>query len=113
MGLAEKEVVSVTCGKSHTTLLTSGREVYVYGGKTMSQTLTLLKPRLVQDLSGCGIVKIASGSLYSVALSEVGKVWIWGSEKQFNCEEQPQVISALISTVVTNVWCGEKHLAVN
>lgn len=112
MGTQDKKIIDMKCGRKHSIFLSNAREVFTLGSNIMSQVSNLHRPRYISSLSGKGIIKINSGPSYFVALSETGKVWIWGSEKQFQCKEEPELISSLSNVIATNIWCGEKHLAV-
>lgn len=81
--LADVIVSQVACGGLHTAVLTVEGECYTFGlGKDGRLGLGgdehRLLPSLVAELSDYRIVQVACGGHHTAALTDEGKVWMWG-----------------------------------
>ena len=79
------EISSMSCGNSHTLILSSTGYVYSFGsnesgqlglGDSLSGVSSLPSPSLIRSISK--ISKIASGAWHSMALSVSGELYTWG-----------------------------------
>jgi len=80
----DQPVVSVVCGDSHSVALTAAGRVYAWGynyygqlGNGLNTTSTL--PVAVSALASETVVAVAAGANFSLALTDDGKVYAWGS----------------------------------
>ena len=129
----------VTCGNEHSLILTPNGEVYGIGSNEdgvlgyTDITLKSYKPLLIhfgeKDEYTKKIIKISSGTIHNLALTENGKVFSWGAAMggQLGHEEKlliknsknkknyfiskPTIISSLIdkNIIITKISCGEAH----
>ena len=81
-----KAVLMVACGEEHTVVATEGGGVYTFGGGEDGQLghgdeENQLAPRRVPaaGFNGERVVMVAAGDQHTVALSEAGRVFTWGS----------------------------------
>lgn len=79
-------IKKIACGDSMVIALTNDYHVFSWGSNTGGRLGTgredsdeRYPPELIQKLEGKRIVKIACGGGHSLALSETGKVYSWGS----------------------------------
>jgi centromeric protein E len=116
---AKRRAVSVSCGDSFTLVLDEFQQVYSFGkgsngrlGLGSSQDAS--KPTLVKGLSSERVVQISAGCRHSGAVTETGKLYMWG----FNFYEQlalpgdrdtdqPTLVRSLQG--VQSVSCGYFH----
>ncbi|XP_053459750.1 E3 ISG15--protein ligase HERC5 isoform X2 [Nycticebus coucang] len=86
--LADQRVEFLTCGGSHTALLTEDGLVFTFGAGNYGQlghsaTQNELRPRLVTELTGKRVTQIACGRWHTLAyVSDLGKVFSFGSGKE-------------------------------
>ncbi|XP_037686168.1 E3 ISG15--protein ligase HERC5 isoform X2 [Choloepus didactylus] len=86
--LDNQKVEFLTCGGSHTALLTEDGLVFTFGGGKYGQlghnsTQNELRPRLVTELVGNRVTQIACGRWHTLAFaSDLGKVFAFGSGKE-------------------------------
>eukprot|EP01127_Copromyxa_protea_P024380 TRINITY_DN956_c0_g1_i1.p1 TRINITY_DN956_c0_g1~~TRINITY_DN956_c0_g1_i1.p1 ORF type:complete len:529 (-),score=116.20 TRINITY_DN956_c0_g1_i1:17-1603(-) len=78
------KVVDLACGSQHVIVLSSTGRLYSFGlgvfgqlghGELFNETF----PKLIQSVSDINIIQIACGSHHSLALSDEGDVYSWGS----------------------------------
>ena len=79
-------VLQVACGAAHTLALCDNGDVYSWGsndemqlglGATFGRKVN--RPELVSELGGKGVLRVAAGKNFSVALTESGDVYSWGA----------------------------------
>ncbi|XP_058151622.1 E3 ISG15--protein ligase HERC5 [Dasypus novemcinctus] len=86
--LDNQKVEFLTCGASHTALLTKDGLVFTFGGGKYGQlghnsTQNELRPRLVTELLENRVTQIACGRWHTLAYaSDLGKVFAFGSGKE-------------------------------
>ncbi|XP_042638346.1 E3 ISG15--protein ligase HERC5 [Orycteropus afer afer] len=86
--LDNQEVEFLTCGGSHTALLTQDGLVFTFGAGNCGQlghnsTQNEPRPRLVTELVGNRVTQIACGRYHTLAyVSDLGKVFSFGSGKK-------------------------------
>ncbi|XP_061194504.1 RCC1 domain-containing protein 1-like [Saccostrea echinata] len=76
-------VTAVSCGKEHTLLLTSSGTVYSFGGGSRGQLglghiENREEPCILEDLAGVKISHVEAGGWHSLAVSELGDLYVWG-----------------------------------
>ncbi|KAF7456375.1 regulator of chromosome condensation (RCC1) repeat-containing protein [Cryptosporidium felis] len=80
--LGKKKVIQVSSGLNHVLFLTSDLEVYSYGTGMFGQLghgekiQKLKEPKRIEGLQG--IIKISSGTYFSMGLTEEGALYRWG-----------------------------------
>eukprot|EP01035_Chromulina_nebulosa_P018786 gene18786-24553_t len=84
--MSDEIIVSIQCGASHSLALTGSGSVYTWGKNTQGQcgvshTDDVLKPKMIRTLpfNYHVITQLAAGWEHSLALTEDGKVFSWGS----------------------------------
>jgi alpha-tubulin suppressor-like RCC1 family protein len=84
--ILDEKVIDGACARGHSLLLTESGKVYgvgnnsnfeATGGSSKDQDIT--KFTLVKGLEGVKVVQVAAGIDFSMALSDDGKVYAWGS----------------------------------
>lgn len=82
--LKDEFIREVCCGYDHTIAITINNNVYSWGANDKCQLGLgihapefVRKPCLIQNLRN--IVKIAAGSIHSVALNKNHEIYTWGS----------------------------------
>ncbi|KAM8750883.1 putative E3 ubiquitin-protein ligase HERC3 isoform 2-T2 [Acanthopagrus schlegelii] len=84
-----KKTVHISCGKDHTVTLTKDGAVFTFGSGQHGQLghnsfSDELRPRLVAELWGAKVTKIACGRHHTLALTDSKRVY------SFGCDEQGQ-----------------------
>ncbi|KAI4497020.1 hypothetical protein M0802_007766 [Mischocyttarus mexicanus] len=82
--LTGKIVTSITCGQTYSMIVTSSGEVYAWGHNGVGQLgsgsySNQLSPFKVTGLAGVIIEKVACGYAHTLALSDEGVLYVWGS----------------------------------
>ncbi|XP_019845780.2 probable E3 ubiquitin-protein ligase HERC2 [Bactrocera dorsalis] len=110
--------VAVNSGGKHCLALTTEGEVYSWGegedGKLgHGNRMSYDRPKLIEDLTGIGIVDIACGSAHSAAITSSGHVLTWGKGRygrlgHGDSEDQlrPKLVEALLGYRAIDVACG-------
>ncbi|ESN90899.1 hypothetical protein HELRODRAFT_104310 [Helobdella robusta] len=81
------KISHVSCGLNHTLCVsTESNYVFAFGdndhGKLgLGHVTNKSVPTLIEEIVGCGVVKVACGSQFSVALTKNGEVLTWGQDK--------------------------------
>lgn len=76
-------IKSVSCGKHHILLLSVIGVIFSFGNGSQGQlghgTITSeVEPRTLEALEGVTIIQVAAGGWHSMALSDIGDIYIWG-----------------------------------
>ncbi|XP_052705241.1 RCC1 domain-containing protein 1-like isoform X1 [Crassostrea angulata] len=76
-------VSEISCGKEHALILTNSGDVYSCGGGSRGQlglghVETREQPCLVEDLTGVRMKCVGAGGWHSMAISELGDLYVWG-----------------------------------
>ncbi|GFY57540.1 x-linked retinitis pigmentosa GTPase regulator [Trichonephila inaurata madagascariensis] len=83
--LKGERVTVIACGRSHTLVATAGGHVYGFGSNSEGQLGSAdeqpvhLSPVRVQGLEGITIKMLSGGADHSMALTDKGVVYVWGS----------------------------------
>ncbi|KMQ94954.1 rcc1 and btb domain-containing protein 1 [Lasius niger] len=88
-GLSDKRIVDIACGSGHSLALTSDGMVYAWGennlgqvGNENSSIFDGSLPRQVKhELEGKKIEHIACGSMFNMVVTDKGKLYGWGNNK--------------------------------
>ena len=102
-------MLQVACGLSHTIALVDNGDVYTWGandemqlglGATFGRKVN--RPELVAELGNKGVLRVAAGKNFSMALTESGDVYSWGAGSALQLghgsksnEEVPRIIETL------------------
>lgn len=120
--------VSASAGSAHVLMLGSDGDVYAWGRNDHGQLgisnngETLITPTLVEGLKGKNIVAVSAGRLFSLALSESGKVYAFGANNnlqlgyktEIEYSATPTLIESLSGIFVTQIYAGyESAIAVD
>lgn len=83
------KVADISCGVYHTMVVTQTNKVYSFGGGNGGKLgldilldNDVLIPNKIMSLDDSRIVEVAAGPYHSLALSEDGKVYAWGSNRE-------------------------------
>jgi alpha-tubulin suppressor-like RCC1 family protein len=127
--LCSESITSVVCGASHSLAITSKGQVYSWGKNSQGQNGVgsmedCLKPALVKKLSDKFVVQVAAGWEHSLALTNDGKMFSWGSGYKdtkrgtippvlglghSECKPSPELISSIETIRILSVACGWDH----
>ncbi|XP_056272847.1 probable E3 ubiquitin-protein ligase HERC4 [Pseudoliparis swirei] len=88
--LNAKKTIYISCGKDHTAILTKNGAVFTFGSGQYGQLghnsfADELRPRLVVELWGAKVTKVACGRHHTLALTDSNRVY------SFGCGEQGQL----------------------
>ncbi|CAG9857321.1 unnamed protein product [Phyllotreta striolata] len=122
--LANK-VIEAALGDNHTLLLTSDGKVFSCGNNDYGQLghdQPRKRPRMslfkaVTGLEAHQIIRVACGSMHSMALNQWGQVFSWGSDYHGQLGQSigedisnaPKIIKALAAYHVVQICCGQRH----
>ncbi|EFN61765.1 RCC1 and BTB domain-containing protein 1 [Camponotus floridanus] len=81
--LAGKKIVHISCGQTSSMVVTDNGEVYGWGYNGVGQLgignyVNQMTPSRVGSLIGVVIIKVACGYAHTLALSDEGKLYVWG-----------------------------------
>ncbi|KAL7061915.1 hypothetical protein AAHC03_01560 [Spirometra sp. Aus1] len=122
--LCGHRVVEVACAGEHTPVLALTPDedaVWHWGNVTFEKWEQEMNPLptlpiKLQALQGRGIIHVANGGSFSVALSRSGSVYTWGAEMRGalgQCVRNPlltpTILNALAHTRITSLACGSAH----
>jgi alpha-tubulin suppressor-like RCC1 family protein len=113
----------IACGALHSAALTDDGNVYTWGdarslqlGYTPKCTTNQQVPALVEALKGTLVVRIALGQGHTLALTDKGRLFSWGSSKFGQCGhgdrqrvDSPREIA--ITARFVDISCGDRHSA--
>jgi len=118
-------VLQVACGGSHTIVLCDNGEVFTWGsneemqlGLGMTAGRKLQKPQLITDLVGKGVLRVAAGKNFSLALTEAGDLYSWGGGSSLQLghgikagEEYPRLVDVLRDVRKIGTGANAEHAA--
>jgi alpha-tubulin suppressor-like RCC1 family protein len=117
----EKKVSKVTCGWSHTAVITEDGQVYIWGRNNSAQlglghTDHKFTPQKLSSLSHVNITHIACGGEHTIAVDESGTVYSWGANDHgqlglgdTESRTVPTPITELGQVRVKSLACGWSH----
>eukprot|EP00698_Gefionella_okellyi_P004923 TRINITY_DN14549_c0_g1_i1.p1 TRINITY_DN14549_c0_g1~~TRINITY_DN14549_c0_g1_i1.p1 ORF type:complete len:427 (+),score=85.28 TRINITY_DN14549_c0_g1_i1:85-1281(+) len=117
-GLSSVPVKQVSVGRQHMAAVTTSGHVYTWGrgiggrlGHGDMSDVTV--PKQVAAIADKRVVQVACGTIYTAAIDDTGKLYVWG-RKIFGRGGNSQVSGpALVQTIperVVQVDCGEAHI---
>uniref|UniRef100_A0A673UYB8 HECT and RLD domain containing E3 ubiquitin protein ligase family member 6 n=1 Tax=Suricata suricatta TaxID=37032 RepID=A0A673UYB8_SURSU len=113
----------VSCGKEHSLAVCYKGRVFAWGAGSEGQLgigefkeISLI-PRKINTLTGIKIIQVSCGHYHSLALSEDGQVFSWGSNshgqlglgKEFPSQASPQRVRSLDGIPLAQVAAGGAH----
>jgi hypothetical protein len=123
--LSDKQIIDICCGGCHSLVLTKSREVYAWGLNSSGQignerggeNECQLIPIKVNGFNEEKIFMISCGDWYSMALTESGRVFSWGSNRSgqlghSNNKEfisKPTIVSLYDKISIKKISCGQSH----
>ncbi|KAJ1548155.1 hypothetical protein HK096_003392 [Nowakowskiella sp. JEL0078] len=122
------QVVQIATGFNHTMLLCSDSSIWGFGDNSRGQigisnsdnldNCFVSIPTQVKSLNSNYIKKITCGGYHTGAITQTGKLFMWGSNSfgQLGLSDtvdrlQPALVTALIQTKIVDISCGEDHSA--
>jgi alpha-tubulin suppressor-like RCC1 family protein len=122
VNLSDKYIIDISCGSYHSLALTNYGEVYAWGLNLCGQIgigseEVQLIPKKVNGFNDEKVVMISCGYNHSLALTESGRVFFWGSNKKgqiINFEniskvEKPSVVILSNEIRIKKISCGYEH----
>jgi len=121
--LSEKQIIDICCGEYHTIVLTISGEVYSWGNNESGQIgigsddKCVSVPTLLNAFNGEKVKAISCGSIHSLALTESGRVFSWGSNnyKQLGVSDNSIKVSnkpiliKMNEIIIEKISCGLDH----
>lgn len=125
-GLDDLEIVQVECGGMHTVALTDSGKVYTWGcndegalGRvTSSENGEEFTAGPVQDIESVNVVMVSAGDSHTMALSDQGTVYGWGTYRDASgqvglqadgVKHKPTVILTLQNNPIIKIASGNDH----
>ncbi|CAH2325682.1 Hypothetical predicted protein [Pelobates cultripes] len=125
-----EKVTDVAAGLRHTLALTESGQIYQWGlgmashakrfscGNPISPFFTAKEPCQIPGLANIRGKKVIAGSYHSVALTDLGELYVWGSNKHGQLLQkepfglQPQKIKShfFLEEMIQSAWSGWTHL---
>ena len=114
-------VSQIACGAAHTLALSEdGRTVWSFGsgdhGKLGHGDLArVYRPKMIDSLQGLTVCKIQVGSHMSMALTNDGSIYVWGTGSMLGLGTNeatvllPRVIDDLAEVRIVDVSAGDNH----
>ncbi|XP_011152046.1 probable E3 ubiquitin-protein ligase HERC4 isoform X1 [Harpegnathos saltator] len=114
------------CGSSHTLVVNEWGQLFSWGSNVEGQlgldrvSATIREPRMVKTLGTKIIVQIACGLKHSIALTNNGELYAWGSNSDgqlglgsdTKMELKPKLVHSLAAVPIAFVACGGYHTIV-
>ncbi|EGD77865.1 ITCH protein [Salpingoeca rosetta] len=120
-GLGNAFVISVACGTRHCLALTRDGRVFSWGEGADGQLgdgqfVSRHSPEVIADLRGKGVVSVAAGSTYSLAVTGADQVYAFGSNSKgqlgvgdTTARFRPTLVRFLDGKQVCHVTAGDFH----
>jgi E3 ubiquitin-protein ligase HERC4 len=118
-------VIDISCGAVHSLVLTHCAEVYAWGGNRFGQlgngrNDNQLKPIKVKGFNNERVVMISCGECHSMALTECGHVYSWGSNYYGQLgignivkSNEPKFVEVIgenkCNVFIEKISCGSEH----
>lgn len=113
-------ILRISCGSTHTLLLTEAGQVFSWGahsnGQLGNDKQTYRPERVTNSLDGKFVVDIACSSLSSFAVIDTGEMYAWGSNSSGELgngsssnSTQPVLVTSLRNVLLKQIVCGKTH----
>ncbi|KAH3837497.1 hypothetical protein DPMN_110888 [Dreissena polymorpha] len=111
----------VACGSSHTVAVSKdGKTIWSFGSGDAGKlghgdTCRQYKPKVVDSLTGLVIQKVTCGCHFTLALTNTGQVYVWGSGSVIGCgspdaiDAKPRLLEDLQTVRVIDIASGDNH----
>ncbi len=119
---ADRKINKIYAGYSHSMAITKTSEIFVWGDGKLGQLGRAItssnEPLAIDDLSGRDVIKGACGYDNCAAITNDGKLYMWGGNNSFKLgipnghneyEANPRLVEAL--NAVKKISCGFAHTA--
>jgi len=85
-GLQGVDIVQISAGPTHVAAVSNDGRVFTWGGGVFGQLghgdrVTQWTPRLVRALRGVNVTSVSVGARHTVAVCDMGEVYVWGSNE--------------------------------
>uniref|UniRef100_T1IPE6 HECT domain-containing protein n=1 Tax=Strigamia maritima TaxID=126957 RepID=T1IPE6_STRMM len=122
--LAAHVVRLVACGLHHTLVVNEWGQIFSWGNEAFGQLgnpgITkefTSSPRVIRPLATKRVVQVACGANHSLALTDVGQLYAWGSNEcgqlglgvKGKDEPNPSLIKSLEGVPLAQIACGSEH----
>ncbi|CAI5437491.1 unnamed protein product [Caenorhabditis angaria] len=107
------EFIQIAAGRAHCIAVAEDGRVFTWGSNEHGQLgLTSLiqrqeTPKRVKTLNE--VIQIAAGSDHSIALTESGRVFVWGEQADGRCIHEPILVEELSAIPIVRVVAGSRH----
>ncbi|XP_046455571.1 probable E3 ubiquitin-protein ligase HERC4 isoform X2 [Daphnia pulex] len=119
-GLEAHNITQVACGAQHTLAQNEWGEVFAWGSNSNGQLglnveeSMMPTPKMVKSLATKQVVQIACGRSHSMALTNVGEIYCWGSNSHGQLglgssgtpETKPCLVKLLQGIPISHISCG-------
>jgi hypothetical protein len=118
----ENQIIQIVKGKYHTLKLTIDGKVYgsgqsYFGVIGLGGSKSSEKSKLLPNLANIKIVQIASGMFHSLALSNIGDLYVWGMgfegqlglNSEYKIASSPRYLSFFYKVPVKFITCGHNY----
>ncbi|XP_076636822.1 HECT and RLD domain containing E3 ubiquitin ligase 4 isoform X2 [Colletes latitarsis] len=113
----------VACGAHHTVVVNEWGQLFSWGSNgegqlgLNSKNIIECTPRMVKTLGTSVIVQIACGAKHTLALTNNGELYSWGSNNEgqlglgsdIKNEIKPKLVSSLVGVPIAFIACGGYH----
>lgn len=107
------EIIQIDAGRAHSVAVADDGRVFAWGSNEhgqlgMDSSVTWQEtPKRIKELNE--IVQVASGSDHCIALTDAGRVYVWGEQADGRCLHHPQLIEELNAIPIVRVLAGARH----
>uniref|UniRef100_A0A0P5J2E5 E3 ubiquitin-protein ligase HERC3 n=1 Tax=Daphnia magna TaxID=35525 RepID=A0A0P5J2E5_9CRUS len=119
-GLEAHNITQVACGAQHTLAQNEWGEIFAWGSNSSGQLglnveeSIMPTPKMVKSLATKQVVQIACGRSHSMALTNVGEIYCWGSNSHGQLglgssgtpELKPCLVKFLHGIPISHIACG-------
>ncbi|XP_055382025.1 protein RCC2 homolog [Condylostylus longicornis] len=114
-------IVDIACGSNHTIAIDSKKRVYSWGfggfGRLgHAEQKDEMVPRLIKmfDSQGRGVTKVFCGSSFSLAITDIGQLYLFGQNKKTGeANMYPKPVQDLAGWNITDVGCSYTSIVIS